>query len=112
MDNLRRDSQKILKRDFSDRVRITEKRKLRARKKGRQGIWFGLGTFGLVGWAVAIPTVVGIFIGVWIDVTWPSPYSWTLMLMVLGLGAGCANAWFWLQRERKAISRERENDVT
>jgi ATP synthase protein I len=112
VDNLQRDSQKILKRDFSERVRIREESRLRARKKGGRGIWFGLGTFGLVGWAVAIPTVLGIFVGVWIDVTWPGPYSWTLMLLVAGLGAGCANAWFWLQRERRAISRERENDAT
>jgi len=97
-------------RDFSEQVRISEKRKLRAQKKGARTVWFGLGTFGIVGWSVAIPTVVGIFVGVWIDLTWSSGYSWTLMLLVIGLIAGCANAWFWLQRQRKTICRARDNN--
>lgn len=96
-------------RNFSEKVGDKERRKLRARRKAGHGIWFGLGTFGVVGWSIVIPVVVGIFIGIWIDLNWPGPYSWTLMLLVLGLVIGCANAWFWIQRERRAISEEREN---
>ena len=84
---------------------------MRARKDGTKEVWFGLGMFGMVGWSVAVPTVLGIFLGVWIDLTWPSRYSWTLMLLVIGLILGCANAWFWVNRERQAINRERENDT-
>ena len=51
-------------------------------------IWFGLGVFGVVGWSVAIPTLIGTAIGLWIDRTWPSRFSWTLMLLILGVGAG------------------------
>jgi ATP synthase protein I len=108
------DSEKRTKRssgrEFSRQVAGKERRKSRFRKKGAQDVWFGLGMFGLVGWSVAIPMVVGIFIGVWIDLERPSAYSWTLMLLVIGLLAGCANAWFWIQRERRAISRGREDD--
>ena len=64
--------------------------------------------FGVVGWAVAIPTVLGIFLGVWIDLKWPGPYSWTLMLLLVGLILGCLNAWFWVNRQRTMINRERE----
>ena len=93
---------------FSEEVGIREKRKLRARDKKTDGIWFGLGMFGVVGWAVAIPTVLGIFLGVWIDLKWPSSYSWTLMLLMIGLVVGCLNAWFWVNRQRSAINRDRE----
>ncbi|MBW2707877.1 MAG: AtpZ/AtpI family protein [Deltaproteobacteria bacterium] len=93
---------------FPDEVNVREKRKLRAREKKTDEIWFGLGLFGVVGWAVAIPTVLGIFLGVWIDLHWPSPYSWTLMLLIIGLILGCLNAWFWINRQRSAINRERE----
>jgi ATP synthase protein I len=89
---------------FPKQVRIKEKRKLKARDQGQGVAWFGLGMFGMVGWSVAIPTVAGIFLGIWIDVTWPSPYSWTLMLLFAGLVVGCYNAWYWIQKERKAIS--------
>ena len=98
------DHSKEHNRDFPKQVKIREKRKLKARKQDTGGAWFGLGMFGMVGWSVAIPTVAGIFLGIWIDVTWPSSYSWTLMLLFAGLVTGCYNAWYWVQKERKAIS--------
>ena len=100
------------KKDFPQEVDVRERRKLRARKKKADEVWFGLGMFGMVGWSVAIPTVLGIFIGVWIDLTWASRYSWTLMLLIVGLAIGCANAWFWINRQRRSISRDREDDDT
>lgn len=72
-------------------------------------MWFGLGMFGLVGWSVSIPTVVGVALGVWIDYKWPSQYSWTLMLLVIGIVIGCLNAWFWVSRERKMIEEEEKD---
>jgi len=86
--------------DLSKTVGAKEKRKLRARRERERSIWFGLGMFGLVGWSVAIPTLLGIAIGAWIDRTWPSRYSWTLMFLLLGVALGCANAWYWINRER------------
>ncbi|MEZ4583866.1 MAG: AtpZ/AtpI family protein [Caldilineaceae bacterium] len=67
------------------------------RRKG-DSVWFGLGMFGLVGWSVAVPTLAFAALGIWIDRTWPSRYSWTLMLLLLGVGLGCASAWYWLTR--------------
>jgi ATP synthase protein I len=97
---------------FPGQVDIRERRKLRARKRPRDEIWFGLGMFGLVGWSVAIPTVFCTLLGVWIDVTWPGRLSWTLMCLVFGLILGCANAWFWLNRQRRMIDKDRENGVS
>ena len=94
--------------EFSDRIRSKENQKLRARDKGRKPVWFGLGLFGMVGWAVAVPTLIGTFLGVWIDGSHPGRYSWTLMLLFLGLVSGCIHAWFWIGKEREAIFRERE----
>ena len=76
-----------------------DERRARARREGRHGLGYGLGLFGLVGWSVAVPTVLGIALGVWIDRRFPSPYSWTLMLLFVGVVLGCFNAWFWLRRE-------------
>lgn len=96
-------------RDFPGEVEIRERRKLRARKQRSDEVWFGLGMFGMVGWSVTIPTVLCIFLGVWIDLKWPGQLSWTLMLLVIGLILGCLNAWFWINRQRKGISKDREN---
>jgi ATP synthase protein I len=88
------------KRDpFRDEVGTKEARKLQARREQNHDIWFWLGMFGLVGWSVAIPTVLGVALGRWIDTTWPSRVSWTLMLLFVGLVLGCLNAWYWVTRE-------------
>jgi ATP synthase protein I len=100
------------KRNFPQEVDVRERRKLRARNRTGDEVWFGLGMFGMVGWSVAIPTVLSIFIGVWIDVNYTSRYSWTLMLLVVGLIIGCANAWFWINKQRRSINKDREDDDT
>jgi len=85
--------------ELLDRVGEKEARKIRARQDKDRDVWFGLGMFGLVGWSVAIPTLVGIAIGVWLDKLLNDRLSWTLMCLVIGVALGCLNAWFWLQRE-------------
>lgn len=74
------------------------RRKIRARTK-EQSIWSWLGAMGLVGWSVAVPTVVGVFLGRWMDTHWPGPVSWTLTMLVAGVAVGCLTAWFWVKRE-------------
>lgn len=76
--------------------------KLRARKDKAKGTWYWLGMFGLVGWSIAVPTVIGIVIGVWIDHSWPSRISWTLTLLVLGVGLGSLSAWHWIKQESRS----------
>lgn len=85
-------------------TKVAEKatRKLKARREGRRGVWFGLGMFGLIGWSVAVPTLVGIALGLWIDRTWPSRVSWTLMLLFVGVVLGCMNAWRWMKQENRS----------
>lgn len=87
--------------ELEEHVAGKEARKLRARREKERSIMFGLGMFGLVGWSVAIPTLIGIAVGIWIDRTYPGPYSWTLMFLVIGVALGCLNAWYWVKRESR-----------
>jgi ATP synthase protein I len=84
--------------ELSQEVGKKEQRKLKARRQDRS-LWFGLGMFGLVGWSIAVPTLIGIAVGIWIDRTWHPPFSCTLICLFLGIVAGCAIAWYWIQRE-------------
>lgn len=83
------------------RIGEAAERKLRARGRRRRSAWFGLSLFGLVGWAIALPTLAGAFIGAWIDSAAGTQRSWTLALILAGLVLGCANAWFWVQKESR-----------
>lgn len=81
-------------------------RKLKARRDNHTSVYFGLGLFGIVGWSVAVPTLLAIALGVWIDRRWPGPYSWTLMLLVVGVVLGCINAWRWVQKSQQEQEQE------
>jgi ATP synthase protein I len=92
---------------FAEEVGTKAARKLGARRHPTQ-VWFGLGMMGLIGWSVALPTLLGAGLGFWLDQR-QSRHSWTLELLVAGLVIGCVNAWHWVAEEDKTI-REQEED--
>ncbi|MBU1359322.1 MAG: AtpZ/AtpI family protein [Gammaproteobacteria bacterium] len=81
-------------------------RKLRTRREGAQGVWFGLGTMGLIGWSVVVPTLLGAAIGLWLDSRHVGRHSWTLALLVAGLVLGCMNAWRWVAKEDREMHHD------
>jgi len=91
---------------FARKIAADEARKLRVQRAGPQGVWFGLGMSGLIGWSVAVPTLAGILLGVWLDRRYPGAFSWTLALLFAGLFIGCANAWYWVDQQDKAMHDE------
>lgn len=76
-----------------------------ARRRGDQ-VWRSLGTIGLIGWSVVLPTVAGAGIGMWLDSRYPSRHSWTLALIVAGVVVGCYTAWHWVAKEAAEIRKE------
>ena len=96
------------KHEFIDRVGEREAHKIKARSEKNRNIWFGLGMMGTIGWSVAIPTLIGIALGIWLDTKWPGRISWTLSLFFAGLVLGCLNAWYWVRIEQKKIEGNNE----
>lgn len=92
--------------NFAGQVGAKAERKLRARRHAAQGVWFGLGMMGLIGWSVVVPTLLGAGLGAWLDARYPGVHSWTLTLLIVGLIVGCVNAWHWIAKEDKAIRDE------
>lgn len=80
-------------------VRRRQRRKERDRAEGRRGVGGALGTFGIVGWSVAVPTLLGVALGGWLDARTDGPRSWTLTLLLAGVVVGCVNAAYWVRRE-------------
>jgi ATP synthase protein I len=81
-------------------------RRIRARGE-TDSPWFWLGMFGLIGWSVAIPTVVGVAVGLWLDENVPTSFSWVLSMLVVGLAIGILTAWFWV---RQSTADERDDE--
>jgi ATP synthase protein I len=95
---------------FSREVGAQETRKLAARRLGLQAVWSGFGMFGLIGWSVAAPTVLGALAGMWLDKRHADTHSWTIALLVAGLCLGCFNAWHWVAKEEEQMNAGEERD--
>ncbi|MGA8007804.1 MAG: AtpZ/AtpI family protein [Thiomonas sp.] len=95
---------------FSQQVGIKAARKLKAQRHATQTVWSGLGMMGLIGWSVAIPTLLGAALGLWLDGHYAGGRSWTLALLVAGLGLGCLNAWHWVSKEDREIRAQEDDD--
>jgi len=67
----------------------------------------GLGAFGVVGWSIALPTVDGALLGLWLDRVVPQRFSWTLALMLGGIALGALVAWDWIARENRKSAADR-----
>jgi ATP synthase protein I len=93
------------------KVGASAKRKLRARRDDTQGVWFGLGMMGLIGWSVVVPTLLGAALGIWLDANHPGTHPWTLALLMAGLVLGCLNAWRWVAKEDRAMRTHEQDDV-
>ena len=94
---------------FAGVIGVKAAHKLKARREGVHGVWFGLGMMGLIGWSVAVPTLLGTALGLWLDRRFPGAHPWTLALLVAGLTIGCLNAWLWIVHEDKAMQQPGED---
>ena len=88
---------------MAEQVGAKAERKLRARRDGAPGVWSGLGTMGLIGWSVVVPTLLGAALGIWLDSHHPGTHPWSLALLMAGLLLGCLNAWRWVDQQDRAM---------
>jgi len=93
---------------FRKEIGEKEKQKLKALHENKRSVWAGLGTFGMVGWSVAVPTILGTALGLWLDKNYPESISWTLTFLVAGLFIGCLIAWQWVAKENKMMHQDKE----
>lgn len=84
----------------TDRIGRGAARKKAARDNPGPSPLRGIGVFGMIGWAVAVPTVGGAFLGLWLDRVVPQEFSWTIALILGGVVIGGFLAWAWIDREK------------
>jgi ATP synthase protein I len=78
---------------LDEAVRLRRGRRERWQGEGERSIGQNLAMIGALGWTIVTPTLIGIFVGRWLDRLFGSGVFWTLGLMVAGLAAGCTLAW-------------------
>lgn len=93
---------------FSQQIGEQETRKLNALEETNQGVWYGLGMFGMIGWSITVPALLGTALGVWLDNHYSQSFSWTITLLFLGLFLGCLTAWMWVSDEEKTMHQTKK----
>lgn len=80
-------------------------RRERARRRRDESPWTWLGTFGLVGWTVVVPTLLGVAAGIFVDNRIDSPISFTITFLIFGAAVGLTMAWYWVRQESESEDR-------
>ncbi len=83
----------------ADDIRRSAERMKRARNKPGFSPLRGLGAFGMIGWSIAVPTVGGAFLGLWLNRVAPQDFSWPIALILGGVVIGGMIAWSWVGKE-------------
>jgi len=84
---------------LDEAVRKRRERREHWRREGERSIAQNLAMIGALGWTIVTPTLIGVFIGRWLDREFGAGVFWTFGLLVLGLAIGCTLAWKRMHRE-------------
>ncbi len=84
---------------MADAVRKQEERRKHWRNEGEPSVMRFVGQIGVLGWIIVAPTLIGLFIGRWLDHRFGSGIFWSAALLVLGVTAGFWSGWRWMHKQ-------------
>jgi ATP synthase protein I len=84
---------------MTDAVRKERKRRHDWLRKGEPSMAQYVGQIGVLGWIIVAPTLVGLFIGRWLDHRFGTGIFWSAPLLGVGVLIGCWSAWKWMHKE-------------
>lgn len=79
-------------------IRQRTARRLRAEREGEPSFAGYLAQVGVLGWTIVLPTLIGMFLGRWLDQRLGTGIFWTGPSLIVGLVIGCWAAWRWMHR--------------
>jgi ATP synthase protein I len=68
-------------------------------REGEPSVARLVGQIGLLGWIIVTPTLVGLFLGRWLDRALGSGLFWSAPLLLVGVVVGCWSAWRWIEKQ-------------
>jgi ATP synthase protein I len=84
---------------MAEAVRKQRKRQQQWRDEGETSVVRFVGQIGVLGWIIVTPTLVGLFIGRWLDHKLGTGIFWSAPLMLVGVVIGCWSAWRWMHKQ-------------
>lgn len=84
---------------MADAVRKHRQRRRRWLTEGGDSVVRFVGQIGILGWIIVAPTLIGLFIGRWLDHVFRSGIFCSAALLLVGVTAGFWSAWRWMHRQ-------------
>ncbi len=82
-----------------DAARKRHERRKRWRTEGEVSVLGFVGQIGVLGWVIVAPTLIGLFLGRWLDRQFATGILWSAALLVCGVTVGFWSAWRWMHRQ-------------
>ena len=80
-------------------IELRERRSEQWKKEGERSLWQNLSMVGALGWLIVTPTLLGVFLGRWLDAQFGTGILFTGALIFLGIALGCYIAWQRVNKE-------------
>lgn len=80
-------------------VRQRRLRQQRWLKEGEPSVARFVGQIGILGWIIVTPTLIGLFVGRWLDHKLGTGIFWSAPLLLLGVVVGFWSGWRWMHRQ-------------
>ena len=84
---------------MTDAVRKQQERRKRWLTEGEPSVVRFVGQIGVLGWIIVTPTLIGLFIGRWLDHKLGTGIFWSAPLLLLGVVVGSWSAWLWMHKQ-------------
>ena len=84
---------------MADAVRTRQERQIHWLREGQPSMARYVGQIGILGWIIVAPTLLGLFIGRWLDRMFASGIFWSATLLMLGVTIGFWSGWRWMHRQ-------------
>jgi ATP synthase protein I len=84
---------------LADAVQRQRQRQQRWLREGEPSMARFVGQIGVLGWIIVTPTLIGLFIGRWLDHKFGSGIFWSAPLLLVGVVIGCWSAFQWMNKQ-------------
>jgi len=74
-------------------------RATKGRADPEQSLGARLGHLGVLGWYIVLPTLLGLFLGRWLDRHFGTGIFFSAPLLMIGAAIGFWSAWKWMHRQ-------------
>lgn len=83
---------------LADAARRAAERTQEGRDDPEPSLGSRLGQIGILGWTIVVPTLIGLFLGRWLDRLFESGVFFSAPFIMIGAAIGFWSAWKWMHR--------------